>query len=208
MFTFNADLEHLYAFLDKYLGYWDIANEYGEPGYLREREKNGIIFANWNNVPKRVADWCEKHFAIEWSDEWIVAWASSKAYRTNADCYDWKPYFWENDGEIIGGDEIENNEYIQEDYVNYLVNNPRAVNYFAFDLTKHGFELARSGCESGWFPGQTDNPKEILEKILEKNPDAEVIFGEYSLSQFYCQFSVWVRLPESESESEETSESE
>ena len=85
--------ETIERLLEKRGAYPQWAPEYGEPGY-NEAPANGIIFADWNQVNKRVYAWLEKHgFALEWSDEWTVIWDNDgKAYRTSPDCYQWRPY--------------------------------------------------------------------------------------------------------------------
>lgn len=70
--------------------YAEWCTRYGEPGY--HNPENGIILANWNDVPKGLADWLEKcGYSLEWSDEWMIDYAHDKAYRTSADGYHWEP---------------------------------------------------------------------------------------------------------------------
>ena len=46
---------------------------YGEPGY--NDPEQSILFANWNNVSKTIADYLEAAgFSLECSDEWIIDW--------------------------------------------------------------------------------------------------------------------------------------
>src|SRR5215831_14773837 len=90
--------------------YIEWCSHYGEPGYT-DPEK-GILFANWNDVPKELSDSLEAEgFELEWSDEWIISHETDKAYRSSPDCYSWTPYYvLTDDGEVIGGDEIENGD--------------------------------------------------------------------------------------------------
>ena len=47
----------------------DYATTYGEPGY--SDPEAGILFANWNNVPKYIQNGLTRRgFKLEWSDEW------------------------------------------------------------------------------------------------------------------------------------------
>lgn len=56
---------------DKHNEQVEFAGHYGEPGYS-DPEK-GIVFANWNNIPKRIADGLEAQgYELEWSDEWHI----------------------------------------------------------------------------------------------------------------------------------------
>ncbi len=65
------------------------ATDYAEPGY--DTPKRGILFANWNRLPKDFDRILERAgYAIEWSDEWTTCEDCNKAYRTSADSYVWE----------------------------------------------------------------------------------------------------------------------
>lgn len=73
------------------------ASEYAELGY--DRPARGILFANWNRLPKKLDSILEKlGFAAEWSDEWQVC-DCGRAYRTSADSYVWAPAYKTVNGE-------------------------------------------------------------------------------------------------------------
>lgn len=56
----------------------ELVGEYGEPRYTDP--ENGILFADWNNVPKWQQDLMEEAgYELEWSDEWVSH--NNKAYR-------------------------------------------------------------------------------------------------------------------------------
>lgn len=69
----------------------EYASTYGEPGY--STTKCGILLANWNDIPKEIAEELEKQCELEWSDEWIIDYDNSRVYRTQPDCYWWQPSF-------------------------------------------------------------------------------------------------------------------
>lgn len=85
------------------------ASEYAEPGY--EQPKKGILFANWNRLPRGLDDILEKAgYAIEWSDEWFTC-DCGKAVRTSADSYCWTPSYKETKhGEILCKDCAEDSD--------------------------------------------------------------------------------------------------
>ena len=173
----------------------DWASEYGEPGYSKEKDAP-ILFSDWNGLPSHIMEGIERRFNIEWCDEWVINHETSKAYRCSGDSYEWKPYFlMTDDGDIIGGDEIEEDFDQQAEYIkNYLLNNPERVCVFDFDLSEHGFvKCNENDYENGWHPGQTDNPHKILEEAQKKWPDHDFVFGELHTSQFYITFSLYRR---------------
>ena len=172
--------------------------QYGEPGY--DAPEHGIIFANWNHVSRPVQDWLEHHgYALEWSDEWIVDWEVSKAYRTSPDSYGWRPsYVMLESGDIIGAGDIRNGDCVDA-YIEHLVNSDRAADTFGVDWTQHGFRKVNTeSYESGFHPGQTDDPRKILAAAQAEHPNQEFIFSVDSVGQFDTHFSLWSREIEQE----------
>jgi len=150
------------------------------------------------NLPKRVGDIFEKMgIEIEWSDEWSTCGNCYKLIRTSPDSYSWQPDFWLGDGEITCGD------CVKEDpsgYIEYLDGNDETCMSIDVDLEEHGYsKLNEDSFESGWFPGQNDDPKQVAKELREKGVD-HFIFVKDENSQFYSKWSVWV-LNESNPES-------
>jgi hypothetical protein len=176
----------------------DGACTYGEPGY--SDPVAGILFADWNDAPSWLRDGLERRgFELEWSDEWTIVHESGKAYRTSPDCYSWTPYYVHTeDGDVIGGDEIENGDE-QDWYVNeYLLNDHKHCNVFrGVDLTKHGFEKYEPGnpqeYETGFHPGQNDKPQDVFKRIRKQYPQHDIVFQLDGTGQFDCRWSAWVR---------------
>jgi hypothetical protein len=170
------------------------AESYGEPGYTNP--ERGILFANWNDVPGYIQEGLERRgFDLEWSDEWIIATSSwpCKAYRASPDCYSWTPYYvLTDDGEVVGGDEIEEDPdwYVNE----YLLNDPTHCNVFKIDFAKLGFKrVSEDDFESGWHPGQTDDPNAVFNRLREELPDHDLVFDLTEQSQFYTKWNIWSR---------------
>jgi len=178
--------------LEKHGAYPEWCAEYGEPGY--DTPEHGIWFANWNNVPRFVGDWLESHgYATEWSDEWIISYETNKAYRSSPDSYGWKQSYVMLDGDfIIGRDEVESGDQIDA-YIDYLLDNPKRADTFDVDWTKYGFIKLNDEYESGFHPGQTDDPKAILKEAREQYPNGEFIFSIDDVGQFDMNFSLWMR---------------
>ena len=171
----------------------DCANEYGERGY--DATQAGILFADWNDSPAWLRDGLERRgFALEWSDEWLIAYDTGKAYRSSPDSYGWKPYYVvSEDGEVVGGDEIESGNQA-EWYVNeYLLNDPQRCNVFQIDLTKFGFQKWNGEFETGWHPGQNDNPREVFKRLQKEKPDHDVVFDLIGVGQFDMTWCAWIR---------------
>ncbi len=172
----------------------DFAAQYGEPGY--DEAKAGILFADWNDAPSWLRDGLERRgYQLEWSDEWIIAHETGKAYRTSPDCWQWTPYYvLTEDCDVIGGDEIESGDQAEWYVDEYLLNNPEHCNVFrGLDLTKHGFKQAFADLESGWHPGQNDKPADLLKRAQADYPNHDVVFQLDDKGQFDCRWSVWVR---------------
>ena len=174
----------------------DTATAYGEPGYADP--ENGILLGNWDNVSRTIADYLEDNgFSLEWYNEWAIDYSSSKAYRTSANSYSWKPYYIQNDwtnGETTGGDGIESDENLAAEYVtDYLMNNSDAANLFDIDavLEKLNFQEYPEIFESGYFEGMNDNPDKIGSELEKAGFD--FVFGNLKTSQFYSTFSVYTR---------------
>lgn len=177
---------------DKHHAQW--CDEYGEPGY--DQPQSGIVFADWNDVPQPLQVALEEvGYNLEWSDEWLIC-GQGKAWRTSPTSYSWSPsYRVTDDGEIITPDDgalafIEDCE--MTDYGQPIKALPGWVS--AEDLEEAGFQRVNEDpYESGWFPGQTDDPAEIARNLFECPHVLKVVFQINEKSQFYIRFTVWVK---------------
>jgi len=163
--------------------------EYGEPGYANP--EFGVILANWNNVPKGLADWLETvGYSLEWSDEWTIV--DGKAYRTQPDCYSWESsLILTDDGEYLTRDDSPSGILeclAMTDWGQPIRCVPSWVSVDA--LTSEGYALFKGELESGMFPGQTDNPEKIARQAFEQGAE-RVIFRKVENSQFYCRFECY-----------------
>lgn len=184
-----SKIEDAIALVEEHASYCDCAGTYAERGY--DDPERAILFANWNKVPREIQVKLEEAgYSLEWSDEWLQS--SDKAYRTKADCYSWTPYYvLTDDGEVVGGDEIEEDPtwYVEE----YLLNDPDHCNVFDINLAKLGFKPIDQEFETGWHPGQTDDPHKVFERLQDEMPDHDFVFDLKSQGQFDAHWRVWSR---------------
>lgn len=167
-----------------------------------------LVAGNWNSRrnalawesqhPIRVANALESVGAeCVWYDEWSQCSNCFRAFRTQPDSYSWTPsYIWANECEMVCAECVLGNP---EPYIDEYVNQ---VKVFPFDipLSKYGFNIWNIGrsYESGWHPGQDDDPGAIQEMILEAHPDAEVLFELDAQGQFDMRFSAYYRIKQEE----------
>lgn len=188
----------------------DWAAEYAEPGYTTPANGAGIYFSNWNDVgpwdakPEerdgtmgRVANLLEKAGAdIQWEDEWSTCSQCGAAVRTSPDSYGWKRSF------VVGGGEITCVRCVEADpepYLEKFEGKPDRAWTLDIDPAEHGYALVEDGFESGWHPGQDDNPQEIAERLRAQGI-TRFLFRVDGVGQFDIGFSVYQKVEEEEGE--------
>lgn len=174
----------------------EFASEYGEPGY--SNPEKGIIFANWNDIPKGLGDWLEScGFELEWSDEWHVSYnyPGGRAYRTSPDSYGWESSIvYDGEGDYLTRDD--SHSEIVECIAMTDKGQPAGCVPSWIDsqtLIDECYELINPDLESGFFPGQTDNPDSFARAAFDKGA-TRVIFRKTENSQFYCRFECWAQF--------------
>lgn len=196
--TIQQNIENIINMLsDKH--YAEICTAYGEPGYTADK---GVILCNWNDVNKRVADYLEKSgYSLEWSDEWMIDYDYSKAYRTQSDSYHWQSsIIVTDDGEMLTPDDADS-EWIANacmtDEGHTVVAVPARISEQS--IIDEGFELVDDTLENGFFPGQNDDPKTIAKKLFDRGAIA-VVFRIREVSQFYIKFQAFAKFDNEEDE--------
>lgn len=176
-------------------------SEYIEPGYSLEGIQVGILVSDWNYFDEPAQEVNDEtypldmFFSLEWEDEWSECGSCYKLVRTQADCYSWTPSYALTNGELICHECLHEDEYLQEKLLEEMINNPQKVDTVGLDLEALGFHLIEETCDRGWYRHNANQePDEILKGILQKYPDAEVVFGDLQASQFETSFSVYVRM--------------
>lgn len=170
--------------------YIEHASEYGEPGYHGPR--TGIILTNWNDVPKRIMDGLESQgFELEWNDEWYVDYANgAKAYRTSPDCYGWESrlMFIEGCGDYLTPDDG------IEAWIEECTNDARHALpswWSAAEIEALGWKKTSETYESGFHPGQNDDPQKIAKALCDAGKG--FLFQIADIGQFDIRFHVWVK---------------
>jgi hypothetical protein len=187
-------------------------NGYAEPGYSAG-EHDLVATGNWNkitqydaqsqtsvlvsNLPKRIADLFEKMgIECEWSDEWTECNHCGKIVRNQGDSYHWTPsFFWsEQSGDVSC---IECLLKDPEDFLSELEDNENVANTMEeIDPAKYGYiQINEDSYETGWYPGQHDNPSKIA-KELRKKGITKFLFNIDSVGQFDSHWSVYVHEDE------------
>lgn len=161
-----------------------------------------------HHYPRVFAALEEQGWQLEWSDEWWIDFETGKAWRTTEDSYSWQPSIvWDDDAcDYLTPD------HDVETWIDWAADDahrciPSRV-WSSGDLSAAGFTQWEpenpQQYESGWHPGQTDNPEEITREIRREVGDARrVVFLLDSTGQFDIRFSAWVEDEEREEEEEE-----
>lgn len=181
---------------DSPLGETELAKEYADSGY---KPKSGILFANWNQYPKRLTNILERlGYSIEWSDEWSMCGNCYRAIRTTADSYGWRKRYWldESNGDYICANCV---KLELDDYESSLLNNPRRADTLDIDWSARGFtKMNQHHFESGFHPGQNDKPEKIAESVPSTH---DYLFVIPTVGQFDVSFDLWTRLKTQDEES-------
>lgn len=170
------------------------------PKRFRPKEGEPEI-TNWENFPVRLNEIFERIGVFTgWLDEWSRCDDCRRIFRIEPNSYSWRKFgLVTKAGSVLCADCV-TFEDIEDDYVN---NSDMALT-FDIDLAAEGFEPFNGRYQNGFFPGQDDNPREILERALREFEEG--IFTIDSTGQFDVDFSLWVRNPLEEEETEEPEE--
>jgi hypothetical protein len=173
----------------------DWAEMYGDPGYTQPRL--GVVKGNWNRISRRVQDYLEAvGYALEWCDEWDINWDSSpiKMWRIAPDSYHWQPNaIYTEDGLLTRDDDPK--EWIDYAAVDAPTDRLAAILYAwttEDDLAEQGFELYAGQQETGWHPGQTDDPAKVMKQAFADKTVRRIVFRQTEQSQFYMRWEAWV----------------
>jgi hypothetical protein len=193
--TLEQRIEEAKTYIESRCPDFQYCGKYGEPGY--SDPERGVLLANWNYFTRSFLDWLESvGFDLEWSDEWTIDYNNDKAYRTSPSSYHWESSVaYTEDGELLTPDD-DDSVWIEEYQMLDQGHPPKCLPSRIPDtsLEAEGFVLAFPRLESGWFPGQTDDPKEQALKLFGVGAEA-VVFRKVENSQFYIVFEAWVKWP-------------
>jgi uncharacterized Zn-finger protein len=193
---------------------WQTAGEYGEPGYGTVNTTMVVLGNYWcncnkianlhehaNHHPRIWAQMKTQGIEFEWHDEWVVDYAYNKAYRCEADSYQWQPsYIMTDDGKLMtAANDIDTwTEWAANDAERAIPS--RIIN--KQQLVDAGWMVIHDRIENGWHQGMDDDPKAYLDMEQDNMEKAGVkfdyLFTLDETSQFYITFSMWAKPQEGE----------
>lgn len=130
----------------------------------------------------------------EYDDETFICDDCGKLFRYG----DYYANYFVGDGFILCTDCMREEP---ETYLETLINDPTHANTLLDEgeLEKAGFERVGEKYENGLYEGMNDDPKKILGKILNENPNAEVVFNIVkTYNPFATTFTTYIRNKEEE----------
>lgn len=166
-----------------------------------------IILADWNEPDlAKIARMLEEKYednevTVQYDDEWVACSECGKFCRTNPTHYGWLPNYVnvEYHGVVCRTCVEEDPDYVLDKDAGYVdATNKALLPWCQPLLEKNGWTCfePEDGCaryESGWFPGQTDDPKQIAEYLAEHLPKHNHVFVITSTGQFDIHWTVYVK---------------
>lgn len=196
---------------------WDIANEYGEPGYhgtpvigyYWKHDKDGKLYGYFDGHPRIEAALDAAGYELEWSDEWVIDWdGDGKAWRTQGDSYFWQPStHYDECGDLLTPDtdiETWTDEMKNSDRkaLNSAQVKPAALEAAGWTRWPADGDPGDE-YQNGWHQGMDDKPEDVMRQIRHDLGDTvDVVFHIHETSQFYISFRAWVRPIEQDTEDE------
>jgi hypothetical protein len=176
------------------------ASSYAEPGYTDPECNRGIFFANWNNLPVKTTDLLEKAgYAIEWSDEWAFCDDCGKAVRTSPNSYGWQQsYSLVDDYSIVCVECLDPVVHLES-----LEDKPTSCNTIdRINPADHGYIKYNGRFESGFHPGQDDDPKKTYQLMRDLGL-SHILFNLDTAQQFDIYWSAWYKPENTDTDIEE-----
>lgn len=189
---------------------WQVAGQYGEPGYGNLNTSLIILGNFWRRVDGQLKDYFHKYprigrqleaqgVELEWEDEWVVDYYNDKAYRCQPDSYGWAPSFAFTEG----GDILTPDDDI-EAWIEYARNNVRvAITTRQVPNVERLLEAAGwtrrpedGDFANGWHPGQDDVPADIDAALRAEHGDIDVLFVVTGVGQFDIHFAAFFKACE------------
>jgi hypothetical protein len=189
---------------------WQWCSEYGEPGYGDVATTVVVLGDYWcgcdrveglhdyaTHYPRLFARAERAGVELEWFDEWIIDYEADKAWRTSPDSYGWQSsVLFTEYGDILTPDSD------PADIIEYALSGDNRAISSRFlsidDLAAMGFERwpdDDTSFESGWHPGQTDDPTVIADRIrAEHGEDVEILSYVTDVGQFDIRWITFYRI--------------
>ena len=154
-----------------------------------------IFVANWNDTPDGLDTAIEKAgYDIEWSDEVASCDGCNNLLETNPSHYGWQPSYYLGDEGFLCFECLDPEEMYNE----FEGKVKRAVSSHIveeFPPVDYGYILIDREFESGFHPGQNDDPADVA-KFLRNNQIKRFFFAISAVGQFDLSFQIWVHKDE------------
>ena len=159
-----------------------------------------IIFDSWDDYNK--VRWIEKLYnqlPYGYSDEYISCSNCGKYIDTTPGYYGDIPAYDIFNDDILC--EYCIRSQYEEEYIEYLTNNPKVAlktSIISPDrMEELGWTRLDEKYENGLHEYMNDKPEEVFKDVQMRYPGRDIIF-DYSPSQFYVEFGVWIKPQESD----------
>jgi len=170
------------------LGNWNQESEYVDGEHVITDNTMGILSRRLESIGAE----------LDWNDECIACGDCGKLIRTTPAYYGDLSHYWiSKDGDVTCA--VCTRESYKEEYIEHLVTSTEEYEQVSAntvlseeELEELGWVNANGIFENGWHPGQTDDPKDISEGVV--NAGIEQHF--YSIDhegQFDIHFTVWIK---------------
>jgi len=194
----------------------DVGMGYAEPGY---HNNNTVwVLGNWNDkarfdrlkrrikpdtTPSRLFDALERiGVEGEWLDEWYRCSHCYRIVRCSGDSYMWKPFYVQlEDGDVLCGECVLQPDFLPDVLQEYINNSDKAVTFCgASVLEEQGWVRYNDNAryQAGLHPGMNDRPGSLLEMLKVSHPEHDVLFLIDETSQFYMEFSAFLKPKEND----------
>ena len=150
-----------------------------------------VVSDHWHDLDPRIEDLLRsKGYETYFRDSMDYCHGCNKFCHLQPSCYGDLELPVIFDGELLCPDCVRDEP---ESYIEILDHNPDQANHLLDDSTLEdlGFRQLDNGYESGFHPGQDDDPNKIYNKIKDKFD--HIIFSIDGAGQFDMTFSVWVK---------------
>lgn len=164
-----------------------------------------MFCSNWNpDKASRFYNWAERFFdgkvEFDWYDEWTRCTECGRAVRISPDSYGWVPSYLQDDCDLWCHECVKEwpEDWVEDSYMN---NSNRALlDWFPNQVLENmGFHCFGDDdyCnryETGWHPGQTDDPTGVVKHLKEVIPHPfDYVFQISDKGQFDLKWHVWIR---------------
>ncbi len=171
-----------------------------DPSYDAGQREFGGLASIDKRFPRIFQQLEDQGVELAWRDEWIIDYEHSKCYRTTGDNYGWTPsYVMSEYGDMLTPDSDFDDwlDWARNDLDNALCDSMLGDNVDRM-LDERGYTRRPPDgdrFENGWYPGQNDTPKAVVEALEADlgyaGVDFEYVFVIDAVGQFDIHFAIW-----------------